>query len=369
MEAKLAEFFDREHPTAARRGAEHAIGGRDGPEGNQGYDRASWSRLAELGVLGLTLGGEGAGEGGTRQGDAVVAVEEMGRALYHSPYPDTMMAADLIEQAGGGNGHRELVERIGRGDCALALATRVNGVEDPAQPEPMEGPEEPPGSWRISGSRRFVPFAESVDFLTIVGGSPAAPTVFLVPPDRPGIAFRRQDDVGRGYFYEVAFRDTPVSAQDAVNGTEWVGDGYRLALSRARIRQAAYLVGMSRGAFDLALAYTKERQQFGQKIARFQAITFRLSALATRIEAARLMVHHAAWLADGGEDLRLVVPETLSLAAELAREVTAEAIQMHGAIGVTEDAEPQRYFRWAAVESVRLGTVTQLRQEAMSHLA
>jgi alkylation response protein AidB-like acyl-CoA dehydrogenase len=366
----LVEFFDRELPAPARRAIEHPFGPGDGADADKGYDRSSWSRLAELGILRLALAGDERSENPSRprQGDAVVAVEQMGRALYHSPYLDTMMAADLVEQTGPEGQRGDFLERIGQGRCTVAAATLAGGDEDPSRPVGVDASEVSPGRWTISGHRRFVPFARAVDYLLVIGSGPQ-PTIFLVPTSGPGISFRRQDDVGRGHFHAVTFEGTPVSSQDMVDQGEGVAERYAGVLARARIRQAAYLVGMCRGAFELTLAYTKERQQFGQKIARFQSITFRLSAMAARIEGAKLMVHHAAWLADNDEELTPVVPETLALAADLARDVTAEAIQMHGAIGYTEEGEPQRYFRWAAVESVRMGTPTQLRGEALAHLA
>jgi butyryl-CoA dehydrogenase len=354
-------------PTAARRGLEHPRGAGRAAGTGTGLHERSWERLAELGVLGLGVRPNGSGGG---QGDAVVVMEQMGRVLYHSPYPDTMLAADLIEQAGPDGPHQALLGRVAAGTAVVVPALRRTGDQDLAEPHGVDLRDEGPDrGWRLTGERRFVPFARAADHLVVPAGPADSPSLVLVPPGRPGVGMHRQDDVGRGHFHVVTFADTPAGPGDLVGERGGAAGPYAAALARARIRQAAYLVGMSRGAFEMTLAYAKQRQQFGQKIARFQSITFRLSSMATGIEAVRLAAHHAAWAADRGEDLSLLAVHALAMAADLARHVTTEAIQIHGAIGATEAGEPQRYYRHAAVESVRLGTPVQLRRQAVAVLA
>jgi alkylation response protein AidB-like acyl-CoA dehydrogenase len=145
-------------------------------------------------------------------------------------------------------------------------------------------------------------------------------------------------------------------------------DIYQSALAHARIRHAAYLVGICRGLFAITHRYTEQRKQFGQSIATFQSIAFRLASFVTRIDAAYLLTHYAAWVADqNGESQRLAC-ELLAVVSDLTLEWTADALQMHGSYGLTEHSEAQGYYRRAAVDALLLGTPAQLRAEAAAFL-
>jgi alkylation response protein AidB-like acyl-CoA dehydrogenase len=148
------------------------------------------------------------------------------------------------------------------------------------------------------------------------------------------------------------------------------------ALTRARIRQAAYLVGLAAGAHALAIRRAGERQQFGRPIAAFQAAGFQLAADAVHIEAARLLTWHAAGLADAGPaaetgawppadgDQHLAGAQALAQAADVATGVVRRSLHLHGTFGLTGAAPIQRYYRCVAVEAGRWGTPAALWREA-----
>jgi alkylation response protein AidB-like acyl-CoA dehydrogenase len=169
----------------------------------------------------------------------------------------------------------------------------------------------------------------------------------LIARDRARL--RRRDDISRGDLYAV----TPASPPAAT--LTLTGADRTAALTGSRGRQAAYLCGMSRGALELTVGYTRSRTQFGQPVSRFQAPAFRLAALYARIEATAALIARARDLADA--------TRALLLAAELARDTSAEAIHLHGAHGMTERADAQLFYRHAAMEAIRLGTQTGLRAE------
>jgi alkylation response protein AidB-like acyl-CoA dehydrogenase len=309
------------------------------PEDAQARD-VVWQVLAELGALRLA----GAQDG------LVVAAEMMGGALYASPYLDTITAAELLGNV------PELTAGIADGVVTVAIAPRADGLADPAVPGPMSRSGD-----CVTATRRFVAFAPDVDYLLVVGTVDGMPRMALVRRDQPAITIRRHDDLGRGDLYQV----TAVAAGVA----RWLdGAAWPAGLARARLRLAAYLVGQCRAALSLTVDYTKRRQQFGQPIARHQAVAFRLAAYHARIEATRDLVHYGAWEADTGADVTYTAAQALALAGELAREVTADAIQLHGAYGMTERCDAQLYYRRAAQDSVCLGTPTQLRLAVASHL-
>src|SRR5436190_1712860 len=133
--------------------------------------------------------------------------------------------------------------------------------------------------------------------------------------------------------------------------------------------QAARLVGAAQRVFDLTLRYTGERSQFGQPLLRFQALNFRLAALLTRIDGARMLAYHAAWLIDQGQEFAHAALFAKAQAAEMYRETAAEAIQLHGGFGFTAEASPQLFYRRAAADAMLLGNTTTLRERIAGYLA
>ncbi len=137
------------------------------------------------------------------------------------------------------------------------------------------------------------------------------------------------------------------------------GKGFRIALDAidaSRIGIAAQAVGIAQGAFDKALTYAKERQQFGQPIADFQAIQWMLADMATQTDAARLLTHRAAYLKDKGLPFIKEASMAKVFAAETAMFVTTKAIQIYGGYGYTKDYPLERYFRDAKITEIYEGT-------------
>jgi hypothetical protein len=135
-------------------------------------------------------------------------------------------------------------------------------------------------------------------------------------------------------------------------------------LARARIRHAGYLLGVAKQALTLAVAHTQQRRQFGQRLVDFQAVRFQLAQATVDLRAAMLAVYHAAWLADTGLSCTLEAVEALALATEAAAATTSEAMQLHGAVGLTRSAAVQRYYRIARSEGARYGPLEALWTEA-----
>jgi alkylation response protein AidB-like acyl-CoA dehydrogenase len=126
------------------------------------------------------------------------------------------------------------------------------------------------------------------------------------------------------------------------------GDGYRIALANlegGRIGIAAQSVGMARAAFEAALKYAHERESFGKPIFEHQAVNFRLADMATQIEVARQMVHHAASLKDAGRPCLKEASMAKLFASEMAEKVCSDAIQIHGGYGYVNDFPVERIYR------------------------
>src|SRR5688572_11137893 len=137
------------------------------------------------------------------------------------------------------------------------------------------------------------------------------------------------------------------------------GRGFAVAMATldgGRIGIAAQALGIAQAAYDVALGYAKERRTFGKAIAEHQAIQFKLADMSTEIDAARLLVHRAAWLKDQGEPVTEAGAKAKLFASEMARRQTAEAIQILGGYGYTKEFPVERYYRDAKITEIYEGT-------------
>ena len=353
----LAELFHDDYLPVIRQLGERPRGVAEPiDEQDAATAEAVWQGLAGSGALVLGLP-DVAGTLPRLRPVAPVA-EVIGRALYQSPYFDTLTAMDLLATSAAADGNG-LLDLLAAGELTIAVAAE-------ADPEDLRLPgriDVDPSTGRLSGERRFVAFAPDVDYLLVVGrpSDRAAPVAALVSAHRPGVRTRRHDDIGRGDLYAVTFDAVPADL-DLGRPGGWPG-----LLARARLRHACYLVGLCLGALELSVGYARRRQVFGQALGKFQGPAFRLAELAARTEAVRTLAHQACADADAGAAVELAACQAVMLAGELAVDVGAEAIQLHGSYGMTMPCDAQRFYRRAVVDGIRFGTGRQLRREATTN--
>jgi alkylation response protein AidB-like acyl-CoA dehydrogenase len=154
----------------------------------------------------------------------------------------------------------------------------------------------------------------------------------------------------------LSFSDCRVPAENLIGHR---GAGLRQflqVLDIGRIGVAAMGIGLAQGALDEALAYAKERRAFGQPISRFQAIQSKLADITTEIEAARLLVHKAAWLKDTGRNFTLTAAQAKLKSGRLAVRAAEEAVQIHGGYGYIEEYPVCRFYRDAKILTIGEGT-------------
>ncbi len=184
-------------------------------------------------------------------------------------------------------------------------------------------------------------------------------TAFIVPTDTPGyLVTRIEEKMGQraSDTAQITFEDMRLPAELRL-GAE--GEGYKIALSNlegGRIGIAAQSVGMARSAYEGALAYAKERETFGKPIIEHQAVAFRLADMATRIDAARLLVLRAAALRDQGAPCLKEASMAKLFASEMAERVCSAAIQVLGGYGYVSDFPVERIFRDVRVSQIYEGT-------------
>ena len=216
----------------------------------------------------------------------------------------------------------------------------------------------------LNGSKQFITNGAKADVALIIAVTdPEAGkkglSCFIVPTDTPGFTVlkveaklgQRAHDTGQLVFEDIQL--TP----DLMLGEP--GQGYRIALSNlesGRIAIASQALGGARSAYEAALAYAKERETFGKPIIEHQAVSFRLADMATEIEAARLLTHHAARLSDAGLPCIKEASMAKLYASEMAERVCSNAIQTFGGYGYLNDFPVERYWRDVKVCQIYEGT-------------
>jgi alkylation response protein AidB-like acyl-CoA dehydrogenase len=184
-------------------------------------------------------------------------------------------------------------------------------------------------------------------------------SVFIVERGWEGfVVGKKEDKLGiRGSdTHSLLFTDVKVPVQNRI-GAEGFGFTFAMeTLNGGRIGIAAQALGIASGAYELALAYSKERKAFGKPISQHQAIQFKLADMATQIEAARLLVYKAAWLKDQGEDYAQASAMAKLYASEVAMNVTVEAVQVHGGYGYVKEYHVERLMRDAKITQIYEGT-------------
>ena len=218
--------------------------------------------------------------------------------------------------------------------------------------------------WVIDGVKQFITSGANADLALVFAVTDASAgkrgiSAFIVETDNPGYQVARiEEKLGQraSDTAQIRFEHCRVPAANLL-GNE--GQGYRIALANleaGRIGIAAQAVGMARAAFAAALQYAQERESFGKPIVEHQAVSFRLADMATQIEAARSLVHHAASLRDAGRSCLKEASMAKLFASEMAERVCSDAIQIHGGYGVVADFPVERIYRDVRVCQIYEGT-------------
>lgn len=219
-------------------------------------------------------------------------------------------------------------------------------------------------AWVLNGSKRFITNAGVADIyivtaLTDRNADSGKISAFIVEAGTPGFSIGRMEEkmgLHGSNTGELLFDDCRI-AGDSLLGEE--GDGDRLflkTLDGGRIGIGAMALGLAQAAYEAASAYAKAREQFGRPIASFQGVAFKIADMATQIDAARLMVYRAAWLKDRGEPYTTEAAMAKLFASEVARQVTNDAIQVHGGYGYVAEYHVERYLRDAKLTEIGEGT-------------
>ena len=282
------------------------------------FDRAlMYDRLGELGLTGIVFPEEYGG-GGADYISYAIAVEELSRVSAGS-------------DAGG---------------------TKTTATRDG-------------DDWILNGSKIFITNGGEAETYVVLARSDKAAekhrgiSAYIVEKGTPGFSFGKKEakmGIRSSPTMELVFENCRIPGANLL-GKE--GQGFKVAmktLDGGRIGIAAQALGIAQGAFDAALAYTKEREQFNQSISSFQGVSFQLADMATQIEAARLLIYNAAYRASAGLSYSQESAMAKLFASETAMKVTTQAVQLFGGYGYTREFPVERMMRDAKITEIYEGT-------------
>jgi short-chain 2-methylacyl-CoA dehydrogenase len=318
----------------------------------------------EMGLMSIEIPEEFGGQGGTFF-QAILAVEELSavdpsagvivdvqnticnNALLRWASPEQQrrflprLAADTVASY--------CLSEAGSGSDAFAMGTRAIDHGD---------------HFLITGRKLWITNAAEAGFyLLFANANPEAGykgiTAFLIERDFPGFAVGKKEDklgLRASSTCELILDNCRVPRENVIGQ---VGMGYKIAietLNEGRIAIGAQMIGLARGALDHAVAYAKERKQFGRSIGEFQAVQFELAKMAVDVEAARLLVYNGARLRDAGMPFLAEAAMAKYYSSQIAEEVASKAIEVHGGVGITKDYPVEKLYRDVKIGRIYEGT-------------
>ena len=322
-------------------------------------------KLAELGLLGVLFPEEygGAGMGYV---EYATIIEELGRvcgAVGLSVAAHNSLCSNHLYLFGTEEQKQKYLVPLARGESFGAwgltesqagsdsAGTRTNAVRSSS-------------GWKVNGSKNFITHAIACETLVAVAVTDKTKgkrgiSAFIFDKSMEGFrSDHKENKLGMraSETASVVFEDCYVPDENML-GNE--GEGFlqcMQVLDGGRISIAALSVGIAQGAYEAAVKYAKERQQFGRPIAEFQAIQFKLADMATRTEAARLLTMQAAAMKDAGKTTTQQSAMAKLFASETAVKVAEESVQIHGGYGYTKDYPPEKYWRDSKLCTIGEGT-------------
>ena len=318
----------------------------------------------EVGLMGIEIPEEYGGQGGTFF-QAVLAVEELSAvdpsAAVIVDVQNTLCINAFLRWCTAGQKAKYLPRLATDTVASYALSEAGSGSDAFAMASTAEDRGD---HFLLNGRKLWITnAAEAGLYLLFANTNPAAGykgvTAFLVERQFPGFQVGKKEDklgLRASSTCELVLDNCRVPRENVVGD---VGQGYKIAietLNEGRIAIGAQMIGLARGALQHAVAYAKQRKQFGKPIGEFQGVQFELARMATDIEAARLLVYNAARLRDAGRPFATEAAMAKYFSSEIAEKAASKAIEVHGGVGITKDYPVEKLYRDVKIGRIYEGT-------------
>ncbi len=333
------------------------------------FPRVTVDKMAKYGFLGIPVPKEYGGQGCDPL-TYVMCVEELSKVCGTTGVivsAHTSLCCDPILTFGTEEQKQKYLVPLAKGEKLGAFGLTEPGAGTDAQGQQtkavLDGDE-----YVINGSKIFITNGKEADVYVIFavtgmiekkGRMMKEITSFIVEKGTPGFTFGTKEKkmgIRGSSTYELIFTDCRVPKENMLGK---LGQGFKIAmhtLDGGRIGIAAQALGIAEGALDRTIAYTKERKQFGKTIAAQQNTQFQLADMATKVQAAQLLVYKAAMAKANQKEYGFEAAQAKLYAAEVAMEVTTKAVQLHGGYGYTREYDVERMMRDAKITEIYEGT-------------
>ncbi len=323
-----------------------------------GHDAGFWDKLVGLGWPGLIIPENYGGQGGSFL-DLTVIAEEAGKAIIPGPFfAATMLGGPIIMEGGSDAQKHELLPKIAAGKLIATVAiAEASGRFDAGGIE-LKAAKKGSG-YTITGEKFFVPDAQVADAIVVAvrtgGAGEQGVTLLCVPANEKGVTVTQLKTVDMTRrMCHVKFDN--VAASEVIGAADAGWPILRRTLDVATAALSAEMVGTAQKALDIAVDYAKTRVQFGKPIGSFQAVKHKCVDMMVAVENTRSLTYYACWTVDERvAEAASAVPMAKAYASDMAKNVTSEAIQVHGGIGFTWEHDMHLYHRRALAGEANLG--------------
>ncbi len=333
---------------------------REMAEDEKGHSQQLWQEMAEVGWMGIAIPEQYGGAGASFL-ELIVLLEEMGRACLPGPFFSTVVLGGLtILEAGSEAQKEELLPKLAEGELLLTLALTepsatygAEGIQTKATPVD--------GGFLIQGTKLFVPDAHMSDYLICAARTRETEppedgiTLFLVDPQGPGVSCTLLKTIAGDKQCEVIFDKVQVPGGSVLGNLHEGWPVLAKVLERAVVAQCAQMVGGARRVLEMTVEYAKERMAFGHPIGSYQAIQHYGADMLVDVDGCSLLTYSAAWRLAEGLPAGQEVAMAKALTNEKFKRIAALGIQIHGAIGFTEEHDLPLYFKRAKAWEISLG--------------
>jgi alkylation response protein AidB-like acyl-CoA dehydrogenase len=313
----------------------------------EGFSRELWKQIGELGWIGLTIP-EAYGGAGLGWVDLTVVLEEMGRTLFPSPYLATTLAAAAIAEAGSEVQRKRWLPALADGSKIATLAIAEAG--DRAAPDGIQLTSTPAAdSFALSGEKIQVLDGAAADLLVVAfrsGRGASDLSLAVLERDVPGVAVENTPCIdATKRVARVRLDSARVARADVLSGAPaW--PALARTLDRAAAAATAEMVGAAEAALYLTVGYSRQREQFGSPIGRFQGVKHPLAEIYVDVESFKSLLYYAAWCLDtGNADAPRFVSLAKAYASEAFARIGIDAVGLHGGIGYTWEYDAQLYLK------------------------
>ena len=305
-----------------------------------GYDRAVWQELAGIGLISLRQSEADGGLGGSAA-DLMVAMRSLGPALLADPWLPTLVVTRLISALGSKEQKAHWLPHLASGETTIGLALTEAGLAHPLMHVSTTASADT-DALVLNGSKQAVLAGTADHFLVSVRDKDTDTfRLIIVATDTAGLSTRSYRAVDGSLLCDLKLEDCSVEADATLGNDDAVHEALEDALAEAFIALTAEAVGIMDTALSQTVEHLRLRQQFGVALASFQVIQHRMADCATDLELVRGLTMKAALLADNPEMPRneylLAAFGAKALTARVARHIAEETVQLHGAIGITEE--------------------------------